>query len=57
MHTVIAIQLENADIPTSPVLVKLSGDGAHFSKTSNFILFSFSFPALTSNALAAAGMF
>ena len=35
-----------------PVLVKLR---AHFSRTSSFILLSFSFPQLSSDALSASG--
>ena len=38
-----------------PVLVKLSDDGARFSRTSSFILLSFSFPQLSSDALSASG--
>ena len=50
------LQLKDADTPASPVIVKLSGDGARFSKSSSFVLFSFSFPTLSSNVLAASGM-
>ena len=39
-----------------PVIVKLSGDGARFSKSSSFVLVSFSFPNLASNVLSASGM-
>ena len=37
-------------------MVKISGDGARFSKSSSYVLWSFSFPALASNTLAASGM-
>ena len=39
----------------SPIQVKLSGDGARFSRTSNFILLSFSFPFLRSDVLYGRG--
>ena len=39
----------------SPIQVKLSGDRARFSRTSNFILLSFSFPSLRSNVLSGRG--
>lgn len=38
-----------------PIKVKLSGDGARFSRTSNFILLSFSFPSLRSDVLSGRG--
>ena len=62
MHKVVnssllyVLQLKDADTPASPIIVKLSGDGARFSKSSSFVLFSFSFPTLSSNVLAASGM-
>ena len=40
---------------SSPIQVKLSGDGARFSRTSNFILLSFSFPSLKSDVLSGRG--
>ena len=39
----------------SPIPVKLSGDGARFSWTSNFIVLSFSFPFLRSDVLSGRG--
>ena len=43
-------------VQDTPVTVKLRGDGACFSSTSSFVLLSFSFPHLSSNALSASGM-
>lgn len=40
---------------SSPIQVKLSGNGARFSRTSNFILLSFSFPSLKSDVLSGRG--
>ena len=37
------------------IMVKFSGDGARFSRSSNIILFSFSLPELQNNALSGAG--
>ena len=37
------------------VAVKISGDGAHFSKTSQFLLVSFPLPFDSSNSLAGYG--
>ena len=34
------------------VAVKLSGDGAQFSRTSSFVLLSFSLPSLSDNMLS-----
>lgn len=38
------------------IKVKLSGDGAKFSKSSNFIILSFSLPVLKSKVLSGAGI-
>ena len=40
----------------SLIQVKLSGDGARFSRTSNFILLSFSFPSLGLDVLSGRGI-
>ena len=37
------------------VQVKIGGDGARFSHTSSFILFSFSFPGTAKNVLSGHG--
>ena len=37
------------------ITVKLSGDGAKFSSTSNFVLLSFSFPQCNTEALSGSG--
>ena len=42
--------------PGFTVAVKISGDGAQFSKTSKFILLSFSLPFLANDALSGYGM-
>lgn len=39
----------------SSVQVKFSGDGASFSKSTNYVLLSFSFPSLCKNVLAGVG--
>lgn len=41
--------------PDDPVRMKISGDGAKFSKSSNIILLSFSFPGFQQTALSGAG--
>ena len=38
-----------------PVYIKLSGDGAKFSQSSNYILLSFSFPSCDTDVLAGSG--
>jgi hypothetical protein len=38
------------------IMVKISGDGARFSKSSNLILMSFSLPELQENILSGAGI-
>ena len=38
------------------ITIKLSGDGARFSKSSNIILLSFSFPGHQSDVLSATGI-
>ena len=38
------------------IMVKISGDGARFSKSSNLILMSFSLPELQKNILSGAGI-
>ena len=42
--------------PCDTVAVKISGDGAQFSKTSKSILLSFSLPYLSNGALSGHGM-
>ena len=42
--------------PGDTVAIKISGDGAQFSKTSKFILLSFSLPFLSNDALSGYGM-
>ena len=37
------------------IMVKISGDGAKFSSSSNFLLLSFSLPGTTENVLSSAG--
>ena len=37
------------------VQVKFSGDGASFSKSTNYVLLSFSFPSICENVLAGTG--
>ena len=39
-----------------PIRMKISGDGAKFSKSSNIILLSFSLPGLQQTALSGAGI-
>ena len=39
-----------------PIMVKISGDGARFSKSSNLILMPFSLPELQGNILSGAGI-
>lgn len=39
----------------SPVVVKISGDGAPFHRSTSYVLLSFSFPLIDKDALAAAG--
>jgi hypothetical protein len=45
------------DVFTSemPVYIKLSGDGAKFSRSSNYILLSFSFPSCNTDVLSGSG--
>ena len=50
------LQLKEVDTPANPNIIKLSSDGAWFSKSSSFVFFSFSFSSLSSNVLAASGM-
>lgn len=38
------------------IMVKISGDGARFSKSSNLILMSFALPQLQENILSGAGI-
>ena len=46
------------DVPPPEVVkVKISGDGAQFSKTYKFILLSFSLPFFSSNVLSSSGRF
>ena len=52
---VVYIQLD--DSPPEVVKVKISSDGAQFSKTSKFILLSFSLPFFSSNVLSGSGRF
>ena len=40
------LKTEDADSITDPIEVKISGDGAPFSRTSSFVLLSFSLPSL-----------
>ena len=42
--------------PNTVIMVKISGDGARFSKSSNLILMSFSLPELQENILSGAGI-
>ena len=37
------------------IMVKISGDGAKFSSSSNFLLLEFSLPGTTENVLPSAG--
>ncbi len=37
------------------IVVKFSGDGAHFSSASTFILLSFSFPGTADDVMSGAG--
>ena len=39
------------------VIVKISGDGAKFSSSSNFLLLTFSLPGTTENVLSSAGTY
>ena len=39
------------------ITVKISGDGAKFSSSSNFLLLSFSLAGTTENVLLSAGMY
>ena len=38
------------------ILLKLSGDGASFSQSTQFVLLTFSFPEIASDVLAASGV-
>ena len=40
-----------------PLVMKLSGDGAPFHRSTSYILLSFSFPILDDASLSANGMF
>ena len=50
-------QLRDGKEITQPIKVKISGDGAKFTRSFNIILFSFSFPGLQDNVLSGMGMF
>ena len=39
------------------ILLKLSGDGASFSQSTQFVFLTFSFPEIASDVLAASGVF
>ena len=45
----------NAFKPETPVYIKLSGDGAKFSRSSNYILLSFSFLSCNTDVLSGSG--
>ena len=47
--------MKDCDLSDSTVAVKISGDGAQFSKTSKFLLLTFSLPFLASDALSGSG--
>ena len=48
--------MQVTDVDVDKVMVKISGDGAKFSKSSNFLLI-FSLPGTTENVLSSAGMY
>ena len=48
--------MQVTDVDVDKVMVKISGDGAKFSKSSIFLL-TFSLPGTTENALSSAGMY
>lgn len=49
-------QISNGkEIDSHPIKVKISGDGARFTKSSTVILLSFSFPGLQNNILSGTG--
>ena len=52
---IILVKLKHSAAPAEKVIVKISGDGAKFSKSSQFILLSFSLPFLSSNPLSGYG--
>ena len=49
--------MQVTDVDVDKVMVKISGDGAKFSKSSNFLLLTFSLPGTTENVLSSAGMY
>ena len=56
MHVGILI-MQVTDVDVDKVMVKISGDGAKFSKSSDFLLLTFSLPGTTENVLSSAGMY
>ncbi len=50
------IQIENGVVILEPIEVKITGDGAPFSRTSSYILLSFSLPSLQ-KTLSSTGKF
>ena len=54
MYMYYFIQIDNGTSVSSPIEVKITGDGAPFSRSSSYILLSFSLPSLQ-NALSSSG--
>ena len=51
------MQIDGGTEISSPVEVKISGDGAQFHRSTTYILLSFSFPTLDKKSLSGAGIY
>ena len=54
-HMYNVLQIDAGNVINSPVEVKISGDGAPFSRSSSYVLLSFSLPTLDVQSLSGAG--
>ena len=52
----VGLQVKQMQLQSNTVLLKLSGDGASFSATTQFVFLTFSFPEISSDVLAASGI-